>query len=112
MLGRRRYLPELRARDPAVRQFAERAAINTPIQGSAADLIKLAMVAVERGACERPGSARACSCRCTTSWCSRSPRPRSTATAAAVREAMEGVWPLRVPLRVDVRDGANWAEVH
>src|SRR5262249_31413060 len=46
VLGRRRYLPELAARDPAVRQFAERAATNTPIQGSAADLIKLAMLEV------------------------------------------------------------------
>src|SRR3989442_1602676 len=46
VLGRRRYLPELGARDPAVRQFAERAATNTPIQGSAADLIKLAMLEV------------------------------------------------------------------
>src|SRR5262249_47294308 len=48
VLGRRRYLPELAARDPAVRQFAERAATNTPIQGSAADLIKLAMLEVHR----------------------------------------------------------------
>src|SRR5262249_3930778 len=48
VLGRRRYLPELGARDPAVRQFAERAATNTPIQGSAADLIKLAMLEVSR----------------------------------------------------------------
>src|SRR5262249_4371702 len=47
-LGPRRYLPELNARDPAVRQFAERAATNTPIQGSAADLIKLAMLEVRR----------------------------------------------------------------
>ena len=48
VLGRRRYFPELGARDPAVRQFAERAAVNTPIQGSAADLIKLAMLEVSR----------------------------------------------------------------
>jgi DNA polymerase-1 len=48
VLGRRRYLPELNARDPGVRQFAERAATNTPIQGSAADLIKLAMLEVRR----------------------------------------------------------------
>ena len=59
VLGRRRYLPELGARDPAVRQFAERAAVNTPIQGSAADLIKLAMLEVSRRLARgRPAGAR------------------------------------------------------
>ena len=113
VLGRRRYLPELGARDPAVRQFAERTATNTPIQGSAADLIKLAMLAVRRRARERAGLRRdACSSRCTTSWCSRLPRPRSRPRRPPCASAMEGVWPLKVPLQVDVRAGANWAEVH
>src|SRR5437667_88827 len=58
ILGRRRYLPELGARDPAVRQFAERAATNTPIQGSAADLIKLAMLEVRRRLAAAGGGAR------------------------------------------------------
>src|SRR5262249_59724374 len=58
VLGRRRYLPELGARDPAVRQFAERAATNTPIQGSAADLIKLAMLEVRKRLVAAGGGAR------------------------------------------------------
>src|SRR5204862_7987961 len=58
VLGRRRYLPELGSRDAAVRQFAERAATNTPIQGSAGDLIKLAMLEVRRRRAADGGGAR------------------------------------------------------
>ncbi len=48
LLNRRRYIPELNAKDPVIRQFAERMAVNAPVQGSAADLIKVAMVALDR----------------------------------------------------------------
>jgi len=101
VLGRRRYLPELGARDPAVRQFAERAATNTPIQGSAADLIKLAMLEVARRLLQVHDE-----------LVLEAPEAEVPRTMAEVREAMEGVWPLRVPLRVEVHSGANWAEVH
>jgi DNA polymerase-1 len=111
VLGRRRYLPELGARDAAVRQFAERAATNTPIQGSAADLIKLAMLEVRR-------RLRAVGCggrmllQVHDELVLEAPADAATAVAEAVRGAMEGVFPLRVPLRVDVRTGATWAEIH
>ncbi|MFN8544022.1 MAG: DNA polymerase I [Candidatus Binatia bacterium] len=109
VLGRRRYLPELAARDHAVRQFAERAATNTPIQGSAADLIKLAMLEVRR----RLAGARArMLLQVHDELVLEAPDGEVEAAAVAVREAMEGVWPLRVPLRVDVRSGSNWAEAH
>jgi len=111
VLGRRRYLPELGARDPAVRQFAERAATNTPIQGSAADLIKLSMLEVSRRL--RAAGLRAqMLLQVHDELVLEAPEAEVDRVTALVREAMEGVWPLRVPLRVDVHSGANWAEVH
>jgi DNA polymerase-1 len=111
VLGRRRYFPELGARDPAVRQFAERAATNTPIQGSAADLIKLAMLEVARRL--RASGLRAqLLLQVHDELVLEAPDPETPRVMDLVREAMEGVWPLAVPLRVDVQSGANWAEVH
>jgi DNA polymerase I len=74
--GRRRYIPELQSRNWNVRQFGERVAQNTPIQGTAADLIKEAMLRIHRG-CQARGSGAASWCRSTTNWSSRCPRPRS-----------------------------------
>jgi DNA polymerase-1 len=111
VLGRRRYLPELGARDPAVRQFAERAATNTPIQGSAADLIKLAMLEVRRRL-RAEGFAAQMLLQVHDELVLEAPDGEAERAAALVRTVMEGVWPLRVPLRVDVRIGGNWAEVH
>jgi DNA polymerase-1 len=111
VLGRRRYLPELGARDPAVRQFAERAAANTPIQGSAADLIKLAMLEVRRRL-RATGSGAQMLLQVHDELVLEVPSGEIPAVTALVREAMEGVWPLAVPLRADVRHGANWAEAH
>jgi DNA polymerase-1 len=111
VLGRRRYLPELGARDPAIRQFAERAATNTPIQGSAADLIKLAMLEVR----QRLRSANLAAhmlLQVHDELVLEAPAAEAEQAAGLVRDAMEGVWSLHVPLRVDVRTGAHWAEVH
>ena len=109
VLGRRRYLPELAARDPAVRQFAERAATNTPIQGSAADLIKLAMLEVRR---RLSGPEARLLLQVHDELLLEVPTDRLEAVRTAVRDAMEHVFALRVPLRVDVHDGANWTEAH
>src|SRR6266849_1260565 len=111
VLGRRRYLPELGARDPAVRQFAERAATNTPIQGSAADLIKLAMLEVRRRLGAAAGGARLL-LQVHDELLLEVPADRLAAVESAVRDAMERVFPLRVPLEVDVRHRANWSEAH
>jgi len=111
VLGRRRYLPELSARDNAVRQFAERAATNTPIQGSAADLIKLAMIEVRRRLREA-GLRAQMLLQVHDELVIEAPEAEVEAATAIVRQAMEGVWPLAVPLRVDVRSGLNWAEAH
>ena len=75
ILGRRRYLPDLISDNRQRREMAERMALNAPIQGSAADIIKVAMLDVER-ALDDAGCGAGCCCRCTTSWSSRS-RPGS-----------------------------------
>jgi DNA polymerase-1 len=111
VLGRRRYLPELGSRDSAVRQFAERAATNTPIQGSAADLIKLAMLEVSRRL-KAEGLRTQMLLQVHDELVLEAPDAEVSRSMGLVKEVMEGIWPLRVPLRVDVHSGANWAEVH
>ena len=71
MFGRVRPIPDIESRNPNQRGFAERTAINTPLQGTAADLIKLAMIAIDRN-WPSASSRRAWSCRCTTNCSSRS----------------------------------------
>ena len=98
LLGRKRQIPELRASNPALRGAGERMAINMPIQGTAADIQKIAMIRVaERLAADR-ARGRGCCCRSTTSCCSRCPRDEVEPLAALVRETMEGALPLSVPL--------------
>ncbi len=109
--GRRLYLPDIRSGNAQIRQYAERSAINAPMQGTAADVIKRAMIAVD-------------------AWCAREDAParlimqvhdelvlevRSDAferVSEAVRERMMSAAELRVPLRVDIGTGANWDEAH
>ena len=73
ILGRRRYLPDLTSDNRQRREMAERMALNAPIQGSAADIIKVAMLGVDRALTAARPALAACCCRSTTSSCSRSP---------------------------------------
>jgi DNA polymerase-1 len=109
--GRRLYLPDIRSGNKQTQQSAERSAINAPMQGTAADIIKRAMIAVD-------------------AWCTREDVParlimqvhdelvlevRADAVAAvgaAVRDHMVSAAELKVPLRVDIGCGANWDEAH
>ena len=110
VFGRRLHLPEIRARNQQLRQYAERSAINAPMQGTAADIIKRAMIDVHR-------------------WLAGSPDARLVMQVhdelvlevaedavprieAGVRERMAAAASLRVPLRVDLGRGANWDEAH
>ena len=87
LFGRRRQIPELRARNYQVRSLGERLAVNTVIQGTAADVIKLAMVGARRARCADEGLATRLILRSTTSCCSRArPRRRSAPRALAERE--------------------------
>jgi DNA polymerase-1 len=72
IFGRRIHYPEINTKNPGVRGNLERAAINAPIQGSAADILRRAMVRMGRRSRTRSSRPRACCCRCTTSWCSKS----------------------------------------
>ena len=109
LLGRRRPVPEIRASNRATRSLGERLAVNFVMQGSNADIIKVAMLRIhERLRAE--GRARGSSSRCTTSSCSRCPTPRPSAVRELVREEMCGAYPLDPPLAVDVGVGDNWAE--
>ena len=90
LLGRLRRLPDLRAKNFPVRMEAERQAMNTPVQGSAADLIKQAMIDLHRELARAAACARGSSCRSTTSCCSRCRRPRPRQARALVKRGDGG----------------------
>ena len=111
LLDRRRYLPELASKNPNVRQYGERMAVNTPIQGTAADLIKMAMLKIhERMAAEAPGARMLLQVHDELVF--EVPEGHAEKTGSFVREVMENVMDLNVPLVVDVGLGRNWAEAH
>jgi DNA polymerase-1 len=110
MIGRRRFLPELGSRVPNIRQAAERMAWNSPIQGTAADIIKLAMLALERELETSGGPARIL-LQVHDELLLEVPRETLEATRPVLRRAMESVVDLAVPLVVDLKAGPNWAEM-
>ena len=110
LLGRRRPIPDLDSRNPAARGFAERTAINSPIQGSAADLIKLAMIRVDRRLRET-GSQALMLLQVHDELLFEVPEAEVVDLAAIVKREMEGAYDLRVPLLADVKAGANWRDM-
>jgi DNA polymerase-1 len=109
LLGRRRYIPEIRSRNPGVRGFGERTATNSPIQGTAADLIKLAMIKLhERLSANGTGAHMLLQVHDELLLEVR--EADVDATRAAVREEMEGAIVLEVPLKVDAGVGSSWYE--
>jgi DNA polymerase-1 len=114
VFGRRLYLPEIRSRNRALQQYAERSAINAPMQGTAADLIKLAMIAVDRW-CEEEGRDDARLIMQVHDELVLEVRQDAVERVTeAVRGCMvaAGQGALRVPLKVDVGRGMNWDEAH
>ena len=110
-MGRRRYFPDLGSRNRMLRQAEERMATNTVIQGTAADLIKKAMVDVDRGLVER-GLAATMILQVHDELVFETSEAEREALSALVREKMEGVAELSVPLTVDLGVGQNWREAH
>jgi len=107
LLGRKRQIPELRASNPALRGAGERMAINMPIQGTAADIQKIAMIrATERVAAAGLRARLLLSVHDELLF--ETPRDEVDALAAVVRETMESALPLSVPLTVDVKVGDDW----
>lgn len=111
LLGRRRALPELKSKSYQVRSMAERMAINTPIQGTAADIIKMAMLAVHR-ALKDAGLKAKMVLQVHDELVFEVPESELEILTELVREKMEGIIKLDVPLVVDINHGANWAEAH
>jgi DNA polymerase-1 len=111
VFGRRLWLPEIRAGSQGRRAGAERAAINAPMQGTAADLIKLAMIAVQKWIDdERLGTKLVMQVH--DELVLEAPEPELKRLKQALPELMSGVATLRVPLVVDVGVGRNWDEAH
>lgn len=109
--GRKLWIPDIGAKDPVRRAGAERAAINAPFQGGAAEIIKRAMVRLPAALRDAGLKARML-LQVHDELVFEVPEAEIEATAAVVKRIMEGVATLRVPLAVEVGTGRNWAEAH
>ena len=109
LMGRRRYLPELQSPKAPIREFGKRAAMNTPVQGTAADIIKLAMVRVDK-ALREAGMRSRLILQVHDELLLECPPEEAEQAAALLKEAMEGAMELQVPLVAEVHQGKNWAE--
>ncbi len=110
VFGRRLYLPDINARNKQFQQAAERAAINAPMQGTAADIIKRAMIAVDAWC--TPSSGARLIMQVHDELVLEVESGKVAEVSAAVRQHMAAAANLRVPLRVDIGTGANWDEAH
>ena len=111
LFGRRRYVPDVNSHNANVRAFAERNAVNAPIQGTSADIIKLAMIAVDRGLRER-GLASRMVLQIHDELLLEVPESEIAEVSALVTATMQGVTSLNVPLTVECNYGSNWLEAH
>ncbi len=111
LYGRVRAMPEIAARNPALRNAAERTAINTPIQGTAADIVKIAMVRVHDALAREALDARLL-LQVHDELVLEVGEKDVAVTAALVKREMEGATALKVPLDVEVGHGHTWAEAH
>jgi len=111
ILGRRRRVPDVNSSSRGVRSAAERAARATPVQGSAADLIKLAMLRVDAMLEDRFADARIL-LQVHDELLIEAPVSNASAVAEAVKTEMESVYPLSVPLEADAHTGRSWDDAH
>ena len=111
LMGRRRWLPELKSSNFNTRSFGERVALNMPIQGTAADIIKLAMVRVHRRL-KAEGLAARLVLQVHDELIVECPEAEAERVARLLTEEMEGVVSLSVPLTAEAHAGRSWAEAH
>jgi DNA polymerase-1 len=109
LFGRERPIPEINGRNPSARGFAERTAVNSPLQGTAADLIKLAMVRID-AALSAGGYQAAMLLQVHDELVFECPPEELEAVSPMVKREMEGVYTLKVPLVVDIGTGDNWRD--
>jgi DNA polymerase-1 len=107
ILGRRSYFPNINASNMQLRQYAERSAINAPIQGSAADLIKIAMIAIQRKLDEEQSESLMIM-QVHDELVFDAPASEIDPLSALVKKEMEGAYKLKVPLKADVTVGETW----
>ena len=110
LLGRRRYIPEINNKNMGIRQFAQRQAVNTPIQGTASDLIKLAMIRIAEEIKEK-GSKAKMILQIHDELVFDLPHSELHAFSGMVKDKMEHVMKLDVPIKVDMKKGNNWLEM-
>ena len=111
IFGRRRYLPDINSQNANLRSLSERNAVNAPIQGSAADIIKLAMIGVDRALSEQAPDARMV-LQIHDELLLEVPRERIEQVRGLLVREMEGVVSLSVPLTVECNYGENWLDAH
>ncbi|GAB4390325.1 MAG: DNA polymerase I [Thermodesulfovibrionales bacterium] len=111
LFGRKRPIPEIRSRNRATRLLGERLAVNSPVQGTAADVIKIAMINIWRRLREE-GMAGRMILQVHDELVVECPASEREAAIEIVREGMQGAAALRVPLKVEMGSGRNWAEAH
>jgi DNA polymerase-1 len=111
LVGRKRPIPELASPIPAQRSFGERSAVNSPIQGSAADIIKLAMINIDRRLTQEGVDARML-LQVHDELVFEVAHQDVDALKTLVKTEMEGAYPLSVPTRVEIGVGPNWADAH
>jgi len=109
LFGRRRPIPDMHSKNPNARSFAERTAVNTPLQGTAADLIKLAMIRIDE-ILRRENSETKMLLQVHDELLFESPPKEAEQVAQMVKREMENVYKLNVPLVVDVGVGDNWRD--
>jgi DNA polymerase-1 len=111
LAGRRRYLPDITSRNQNIRGNAERQAINMPIQGTAADMIKMAMIAIDAAMTQGSFGSRML-LQVHDELVFEAPKDELGKLESLVRGKMQGAMPLSVPVNVDVGTGADWLEAH
>ncbi len=110
LLKRRRYIPQIKSENENVRQFAQRVAINTPVQGSASDLIKAAMIEIYRDIKAKKLSTRML-LQVHDELVFAVPQEELEEAKALIKDRMENVIKLKVPIKVSIRTGKNWLEM-
>jgi len=110
LLGRRRYIPEINNKNMGIRQFAQRQAVNTPIQGTASDLIKLAMIKISSRIKEKGLKAKMV-LQIHDELVFDLPLSELDDFCPMVKDKMEQVMNLDVPIKVDMKQGKNWLEM-
>lgn len=109
LFGRKRYIPEIKSHVPALRSAAARAAINMPIQGTAADLLKMAMLSISKDLPKVSPDSRML-LQVHDELVLEAPTKDVKKVAKLIKDRMENVYKLDVPLHVDIEAGANWGE--